>query len=181
MSKIKQYVYSDFAATQEGAIQRFLHHAHDHMIASRKLREEPIFFDSSAYLCNMAFELFLKAMHLAEKGEYKGMHNLISLHDGLNMKVFAKRDIPLVKVIDKYSFIRYSVDKALHKSQKKLRLGGHTFSVDEIGTDELEKADKLFVKVWHKLERRQKLKVIIKNIYANPYKKGNRVLMSKKR
>ncbi len=42
MGKIKTYDFSSFATTQDGAIQRFLHHAHDHMIASRKLREEPI-------------------------------------------------------------------------------------------------------------------------------------------
>jgi len=181
MSKIKTYGFLDFAKTQEGAIQRFLHHAHDHMIASRMLRDNPIFLDSSAYLCNMAFELFLKAVHIAENGKFKGLHNLISLHDGLDNKMIAKRDLPLVKVIDKYSLVRYPIDKALNKSQKKLRLGGRTFGIDEIGTDELEKADELFVKLWRKLHRLNLYKAIINNIHDRPYQKGNRILMQKNR
>ncbi len=84
-------------------------------------------------------------------------------------------------MVDKYSLVRYPIDKALSKSQKALRLGGYTFAVDEIGTDELEKADALFVKIWRKLGRQQQFKMIIKNIHDNPYKKGNRVLMRKRR
>ena len=133
MSKKKRltiYKFSNFAETQDKAVQRLLHHAHDHMLAFRALKKSLrryTFLDSAAYFCNMAFELLLKGMHLAENAQFEGIHDLIALHNDLPKNVFAKKDIPLLKVIDKYSLVRYPIDDNLNKKQKMLKLGGHSF------------------------------------------------------
>lgn len=181
MSKIKTYRYSDFANTQAEAVQCFLHHAYDHMNASRRLASEPTFLDSSAYLCNMAFELLLKGMHLSENGQFSGIHYLTSLHNELKKKIFPKRAIPLIKLIDKYSLIRYPIDRELHKSQKKIKIGRTTFAMGEIGTKELKRANELFFRTWVKLKRSKGFKSCIEKIQGNPFIKGNRILTRKKR
>jgi hypothetical protein len=91
--------HSDFAQTKDTAIQYFLHFAHDHMVPLHCLAET-IYLDSPAYLCNVAFELMLKAMHLSEHGQYMANHSLIELYDGVTNKIFTKNELPLIKVID---------------------------------------------------------------------------------
>lgn len=180
MCKIKTYMFSDFTQIQDEAVQYFLHSARDHMIASQYLFTKTVLIESAAYLCNMAFELLLKAMHLSENGKYRGIHKLMDLYNGLNKKWIAKKDLPLIKVIDRCSLIRYPIDQALSKSGK-VRKGGLTYAIGEIGTDDLEAAEELFCKIWGKLAKNKQFKSLIQNIKNNPYKKGNRILMQKKR
>lgn len=177
----KIYTFSTFASSKDAAVQRFLHHAQDHMLASRLLRSNPFLLDSAAYICNIAFELLFKALHLAEKDQYEGIHKIIQLHNTLSNKIVSNADMRLLKVIDKYNLVRYPIDDKLQKMQPALKLGRSTFHVGEIGTEELEKADKLFIKIWHKLHRRTNFKTIINNICKNPHQKGNRILLRKYR
>jgi HEPN domain-containing protein len=181
MSKTKTYLFSDFAQTKDEAVRHFFHAAYDHMTASRYLFTKTLLIDSAAYLCNIAFELLLKGMHLSENGRYKRIHRLIPLYESLNKAWFAKRDISLLKIIDRCSLIRYPIDSALLNSSKALRRGKLTYGVGEIGTDDLEAAGKLFLKIWRKLEKNAQFKYILQDIKNNPYKKGSRILMRKRR
>ncbi|HTM64591.1 MAG TPA: HEPN domain-containing protein [Gammaproteobacteria bacterium] len=179
--KHRKYTVSDFSQNKDGAIQKFLHHAFNHMQASVALRKHPTLLDSSAYMCNLAFELLFKSMLLSQSNEYMATHSIVALNNKLSKKIIAKNDLSLIKVIDKYNLIRYPIDNNLHKSQPMLKLGHHKFYVDEIGTIELEKAENLFEKLWCKLQRLKEYKPLINDILKNPHKKGNRVLMNKRR
>jgi hypothetical protein len=67
------------------------------------LTEDIRFLDSAGYLCHMGFECLMKGISLFENGSFEKTHNLIDLHNTVQMKL-DKGSIKFLKVINSYEY-----------------------------------------------------------------------------
>jgi HEPN domain-containing protein len=172
------YQYTDFNQNKTEAVKYFLHSSKDHLEASLYLIDHIRFFDSSAYLCHMAFECLFKALNIYENGQFEKTHNLLDLYSTLNLLTFSESSLDYIKLVNGYEYLRYPIDNSL-KNKKGVIIDGIPNHPGSVEDEDVRHAGIIFKEIWVKLQQFDDLKKIIDSI--SDLKKSGRVLYKKEK
>ena len=182
MSKpaLKIYKITDFSSSKDKVLCDWYLYSSDHLEAAEYLlnSNNPIFDDSAALLTHYAFELLFKTCLLYTSQQFEEEHDLLKLVHQIGFLNLSIAEQNLLTEINGFFYNRYPLDSTTNKKKNSQKSNNSLLcQAGEVGTETLEKTIELYSRIEHGLPG--DLQLILKK--SDPYKKGNRVLMIKKK
>jgi hypothetical protein len=168
----KKYKLNDYDYDYDlDPFKTFLHFSAEARSAAKILSKYLFFFDTTAFLYHLAFEMLIKAMLLYHKKEFTATHDLKKLLDTCYDKEIFMKEKDIINKLDDMWFHRYPMDAKLANSRKGRRA---------ISNTDFDNIEYLYVKITQTLnDKYPEFAKACEEIQKNPEIKGDRIVMKK--